>query len=327
MLLSCKITNSALTFAERCGDSLDQLFEAYQGPTEFLRDPSSWMMADQVEEFLQVVVQHLRRTHVELDTKDGIISHIGHQSRDLRAWGVLDSVLRMVQAPKDLFAQPDRLLSYFISPAPPIADLKRGPDSVSFSLPIPADQFPLTTSFLKAALEGLPIYINRPMAAVVWGESRVHIAWSENQTSLFSESQNRDLTLHPELVRNILLNLESSQKQLEELKKELLVRDEELRVLRAQIAEENRRALRASQPSAETGRDSISGILEKLYRMNDYWARGQQLITLLIGQGRNSPQIQEAMRKTNWAQVSQVAPEVMRESIAGMQKLENQLNN
>jgi hypothetical protein len=365
---------------ERCGEGVDAVFEQFDGPTEFLRDPSSWLEADQVEKFLMLTEQALVYNRTDAEFPEGVMTALGHQSRDLRSWGVLDSVLRMVQAPKDLYGQPERLLSYFISPAPPIADVRRAAESVAFVLPLSASQYPRTCSYLKAALEALPTYINKPMSTVVWEESRVTISWSEKQASLFNEAQHRDLTLHPELVRNILHNLENSQKQIEQMKRDLMERDEEVRLLRIQVAEENRRATQLIPMSSSAGLSTsqlpgstermnqelgktsdhsagpfsghssghssgplsgpsgvqpdglisdqkpnqaqIKALLEKLYRLNDYWARGNQLITLLIGQGRASPQVKEAMRRLDWTHIETTAPEIMKNTISSIREFE-----
>lgn len=247
---------------------------------------------------------------------------VGHKSRDLRAWGVLDSVLRMVQAPKDFFAQPERFLSYFISPAPPIADVRREVDSVSFVLPISEDEFPLVTQYLCAVLEALPSYIAKPMATVTWKDSRVTIKWTDSQESLFNEKEKAELSLHPELVNSILSNLESSQKELEETKQRLNEREAELADMRQAVP------LRSggTTPGA-LSRDQVAAALHELYRLGDYFARGQQLVTLLIAQGRETPQVREAMRRVDWPRVCENAPQVIRQAISELQSAQSHLAN
>lgn len=289
---------------------------------------------------------------------DGFITVVGHLCKDLRAWGVLDSVLRMVQATKDLFAQPERLVSYFVSPAPPIGDIRRGLDFVSFVLPVSEVQFPLVTSYLRAALEALPTYINKPMASVKWDNSRVHISWSENQSSLFDGGQPPELSLHPELVRNILVNLESSQKQLEEMKLEILDKNRQIVELTRRLSEAA--TVHAVQPNSAAedgganGSPEFHGLdpqsrglplsrvvealdrelsgpvgraLTDLYRIGDYLARGQQLITLLIGQGLQTPQVQEAMRRVDWPHVADEGPQVVRRAVQGLQKMQSAIQD
>jgi len=276
-----------------------------------LHDPSSWLEADKMELLLANLEKQfgLRPT-----LEQGLIVDVGHQCKDLRAWGVLDSVLRMVQAPKDFFAQPERFLSYFISPAPPIGEIRRETDSVSFVLPISEEEFPVTTQYLCAVLEALPSYISKPMATVTWKDSRVTIRWTDSQESLFTEKEKAELSLHPELVNSILSNLESSQKELEETKQRLIEREAELADMRQAVP------LRAggTTPGA-LGRDQVAFALHELYRLGDYFARGQQLVTLLIAQGRETPQVREAMRRVDWPLVCESAPAVIRAAISQLQ--------
>lgn len=323
MLFSCKITHSVITYLDRRGEDLEVLNEKCDWPTEFLRDPSSWLEAEKMESLLQLIDAEFGPG---LQIEEGLMSAAGHQCKDLRAWGVLDSVLRMVQTPKDLFAQPERFLSYFVSPAPPVGEVRRESDRVSFVLPVSEMQFPLVTTYLRAALEALPTYINKPMASVRWDNSRVEISWSESQASLFGEGQDPELSLHPELVRNILHNLETSQKQIEEMKRELISKDEELQRLRTQVTE--------FRPADSSGRKHSAGfderigeVLHDLFRLGDYIARGQQLITILIGQGRQTAQVQEAMRRVDWEFVSSEGPRTVRSTVAELQKIKDGLES
>lgn len=317
MLFSCKITHSVLNYLDRRGEDLGALNDLCDWPTEFLRDPSSWLEAEKMENLLRVIDQEYGK---DPRAEGALMELVGHFSKDLRSWGVLDSVLRMVQTPKDLFAQPERLLSYFISPAPPVGEMRRETSSVSFVLPVSEMQFPLVTSYLRAALEALPTYINKPMANVTWENSRVRIVWLENQVSLFSEEQNADLSLHPELLRNILHNLETSQKELEEMKLALIEKENEIEKLRG---EQRAGAYAKTKPVIADKATSarLPEILHDLYRLGDYFARSQQLITLLIGQGRGTPQVREAMRRVDWEYVALEGPQTISRTVAELQKV------
>jgi signal transduction histidine kinase len=286
-----------------------------------------------METFLRQIETDYGRGALDIVGDDTLISAIGHQCKDLRAWGVLDSVLRMVQAPKDLFAQPERFLSYFVSPAPPVGEVRRGPESVSFVLPVSEMQFPLVTGYLRAALEGLPTYINKPMATVIWQESRVAISWSENQASLFGDSQNAELSLHPELVRNILINLETSQSELEEMKRQVHAKNQEIESLKSDLStrvNSTSDVNSAGVPDlsslarglAQEIDEPVAGVLNDLYKLGDYFARGQQLITLLIGQGRQTKQVQEAMRRVDWEHVTVDGPVMVKRVVRVLQQVQ-----
>ena len=322
VLFSCKITHSVISLLDKRGEDLEALYEKCDWPAEFLRDPSSWLEADKMETLLRQIDADYGR---DVSGEEGLIVQVGHQSKDLRAWGVLDSVLRMVQTPKDLFSQPERFLSYFISPAPPIGEVTRSHDSVSFVLPVSEMQFPMVTSYLRAALEALPTYISKPMASVTWDNSRVVIKWSENQASLFGEAQGQDdLSLNPELVRNILLSLEMSQKDLEEMKRALHGKDQEIERLRREAGPTLRQSLGA-QKSSPAAIEKLDSSLHELFRLGDYIARAQQLITLLVGQGRQTPQVTEAMRRVDWDHVSIAGPQLVRALVSEIQNLKEDL--
>lgn len=321
MLFSCKITHSCLLSLDRRGEDLTQVYESFDWPPEFLHDPSSWLEASKMEMLLRTLD---RQFGARQGLEQPLIADVGHKSKDLRAWGVLDSVLRMVHAPKDFFGQPERFLSYFISPAPPIGELRREADSVSFVLPISEEEFPFVTQYLCAILEALPTYIAKPMASVQWKDSRVTIKWTESQESLFTEKEKAELSLHPELVNSILTNLETSQKELEETKQKLSARDAELELMKLGQAIPIRGA--GTMPG-DLSRETVATALHELYRLGDYFARGQQLVTLLIAQGRETPQVREALRRVDWPFVCESAPAAIRMAIGQLQAAQSHLRD
>lgn len=329
VLFSCKITHSVLNYLDRRGEDLEALYEKCDWPAEFLHDPSSWLEADKMENILRLIDDDYGRKDPgdEFSDHSGepLIVSVGHHCKDLRAWGVLDSVLRMVQTPKDLFAQPERFLSYFVSPAPAAGEIKRESESVSFVTPVSEEKFPLVTSYLRAALEALPTYIAKPMASVGWEKSRVTISWSEGQASLFGDEGGTDLSLHPELVRNILHDLETRQKEIEEMKRRLIAKDEEIEALRAKASSGQSAVQSAPLIQGESAiYPQADQILHDLYRLGDYIARGQQLITLLIGQGRQTQQVKEAMRRVDWEFVSQQGPQLVRQIVSELQRTQHE---
>lgn len=291
-----------------------------------------------MENLLALFVRECNR----LSREGNLIQEAGHQCKELRSWGVLDSVLRMMQSPKDLFAQPDRLLSYFVSPAPPVGNILREPEGVYFEIPIAASQYPLVTEYLRSAMEALPTYAGKPMASVEWHEIRVGVKWSESQESLFGEDTAADPHLNPDLVRGILHNLETTQKQLEETKRQLTERERELKILRsgAVLAVPRTDADKADASDKDTHRwmglaeglkAEISApaqdVLSHIYRLNDYMVRAQQLITLLVGQGRQTPQVQEAMRRVDWTLVQSEAHNVVKSAATGVRKIQDVLKD
>ena len=337
MLFSCKISNSVLTFLDRHGEDLGELYENPDWPAELLRDPSYWIEADKMESLLE----HLTTKYGHAVSDSALCTEVAKRAFELRGWGALDSVLRLVHAPKDLFAQPSRLLSYFISPAPPVGDVRREAEGIRFEVPLDASEYPRVVEYLRCAFEGLPAYLGRAPAQARWDGSEISIRWSDDQENLFTGTATGERrSLNPGLVRNVLESLEQSQQRLEEAKLDLSVKNEELRSLRAQLRQAQTRASKPRAPeqaalwtderdasvaadesaefsvraptldrrAAATFADALSEALDQSYRLRDYVARAHQLVTILVGQNRATPAVQEAMKRMNWTSVQANAP-------------------
>lgn len=310
MHFSGKITNSILNFLERQGVGLERLFEGMEIPSEFLRDPSSWIDAHDVESFLRTVEDQF----VSVPRESGqLVTKIGHSSIDLKAWGVLDSVLRMVEKPQDIFLQPQRFISYFISPAPPIGGLNKSDTGVDFDLPISSNEFPFVCEYLRSALESLPQYQGQPLASVEWRQTHLSIRWGGEQSSLFAEGTLRS-QLKPEFINTIVQTLEQAQTQIEEQKKELTLKEAELKVLQSTLVKGSDFSI--PPHLAET----VVDIRAQISRLADYMARTNQLVTLLVGQGRMDRQVQEAMRRMDYERIQEQFPTLIEKV---MQDLEN----
>lgn len=312
MLFSGKITNSFLVYLDRHGVDSENLFELTDLPTEFLREPSCWIPAQDVEKFIAA-----------MDREFGSIFHdnlpklVGHECHQLRSWGVLDSVIKMMQKPQDLFLQPHRFLSYFVSPAPPVGNVVREAEAIAFDLPISNQEFPFVTEFLRSALEVLPVYLGRNPASVRWQQTRLKISWSESQSDMLKDE---DLVPNykPELVQNLMEALEESQRQIEDLRTQL-----------SQSGDGTR-----AQPIPATDTEFVQGMRTYLtrarghmMRMSDYLVRSQQLVTLLIGQNRMDRQVQEAMKRVDWDYVKSQSSQVAQETADLLTHFEQELNS
>jgi hypothetical protein len=356
VLFSCKISHAVLLHIERQNEDLERLeqtlYEKFDlPPIEFLKDPSCWLKSKQMEDFLEHVVTHYKSSIDDLS----LLSFVGHHSKDLRAWGVLDSVLRMLQSPQDVFLQPQRFLSYFVSPPPPVANVKHDENSVVFDLPIASHEFPRVVEYLKAAIESLPTYLGQSLAHVVWEDSRLSIEWCTRQANLLEEIQ-AEKALHPELMQDILHDLEHSQKQIEQLQLSLQSKTEELELLRkgmgklepaspesrigqslemnldSEIAEVQALPVQGAAAilpavMAESVEIKLQESLQSLYRLADYMARGQQLVTMLVGQNRSTPQVKEAMRRVDWERVQNSSILHFKEVIGHIQDLNQVIKN
>lgn len=160
MQVSCKVSYSVLVYVERQGAQLEGFFEKFETPIEFLKDPSGRLEFREMEAFLEALADYLG-----FADKARFFREIGRNNFELRAWGVLDSVLKMVESPADIFLQPDRFLSYFLTPHPDITIQSQGDHQLLFTL----NQSPPkshVSSYLLGAVEGLPHYMGMPQAQI-----------------------------------------------------------------------------------------------------------------------------------------------------------------
>lgn len=304
MYFSGKISNSILTFLERRGENLEGLFDLTDLPTEFLRDPSGWLEAHKLERLLNKLDEKFGHKYTE-----SFIVQAGHSCDGLRAWGVLDSVLKIMQKPHDIYLQPSRFLSYFISPEPPVIFKTKESGKVVIELPLFASEYPLVSEYLRSALEAIPKYLGGAPAQVKWKKNLIEILWSTNQVSLLSEDD-LNQQMRPELVQSLVNNLELSQKDLERKNEELSFKDQEIKRLKADINNllrtpvANRKLEPAEgKPLPTELEGNISELKNQFLILNDYLARANQIITLLVGSSRNEAQVRMAMKRTGWDQV------------------------
>ncbi len=251
-----------------------------------------------MERFLEIIDKEYG--YLSQDTP--LLIAIGHSCSELRSWGVLDSVLKMMQDPQDVFGHPQRFLSYFISPAPPVANVTRSKDSVGFDLPLSPEEYPYFTDFLKASFEGMPQYTGKQQAIVTWKATRLEISWNMAQENLF-EKNTEEVNIKPELIRSLIQYLEEAQTELEQKKKELIEKDKMIEELKENKGSSEIHTNIEQQVMLENMRSQF-------YRLFDYMGRASQLVTLLVKQDRKDRQVQEAMRRVDWENITQSLPEL-----------------
>jgi hypothetical protein len=318
VLFSCKISSSILTYLERHGEDLTPLLESTPLPEEFLKDPSYWMPAKDMEKFLSSTAQLGPRLR---EPNENLLVSIGHATPDLRSWGVFDSVLRMMSL-HDVLAKPSRFLSYFISPEPPVDNLVRTENSMALDLPVPADQFPNSTTYLRACFESLPVFSGKPLGHCSWNGIRLQIAWEARQNDIFTDSDPGH-QISPELMRDIVAQLEKHQLELQYKNAELEERNEQLRRAYRELEEDMRKKLSLQEVENSASKagpikifdpidiSSLVVLKDQVSRMGDYMVRAQQLMTMLIGQDRLNPAVQEAMKRVDWERVKKQFPLTM----------------
>jgi predicted HTH domain antitoxin len=273
-------------------------------PEEFMRDPAYWVNAQQLESWLQLFVEAFQ----PLECSD-LLEEIGTQIPELRAWGVLDSVLKMMPRPQEIMNQPERFLSYFISPAPPVANLRREMYRVAFDLPISTEQFPLTTTLLKAAFSVLPCYVGQVPAKCDWSDIHFSLSWSQEMGSLLPPEEQNGHRISPELMQSIIEQLEQNQRDLEKRNEELVRKNEELVFAHRELKEHiniqmfNEKMKGLSEFALVVAKDlqvPAEILAQEIMRMQDYMVRAEQVITLMNGLEKNSPLLKEILRRVDW---------------------------
>lgn len=283
MLLSCKISNSVFSYLESSGEDTSLLLEQFSMPDEFLRDTSYWLQASEMESFL-TIAHNLYKSRVN---NEDLIQKFAHSVPECRSWGLLDSVLRMMPKPQEILSQPERFLSYFISPQPPVDNLLHSGSRIEFDLPISSDQYPLTTRYLKYAFEMLPVFVGKPAATGEWDGIHFAIQWEEESKSIFKEID-MGHQLSPELIRSVVASLEQTERDLNDL--------------------------RARQDTPKSSAEIVhrDQLRQEIARLSDYMVRAQQLVTLLVAQaGVQNTWVKEMLRRVDWDHVVQQFPQTV----------------
>ncbi len=306
MYISGKVTHSILTYLAKESIDLEPLFEHTDLPAEFLRDPSCWLEAPKVESFLADLENRLS----SINTGESLVESVGLSNHELRSWGVLDSVLKMMMQPQDIFMQPQRFVSYFISPAPPVVNILRKQNYIEFEVPISKEEYPLFTAYMKSVFEVLPCFMGKTAATAKWVDNKISVDWSSAQEDLFVKDMEAP-NLNPDIMQGLVASMEAAERELENQKELLSLKDQEIEQLKSRLAQfklmDSSDMIDLSQMNQENGEElekninaPLINIQTQMLKMGDYLTRAQQLITLLVGQNRLDRQVKEAMKRVDW---------------------------
>lgn len=303
MQVSCKVSYSVIVYAENQGFQLDPFFENYDTPVEILKDPSCWISISKMEEFLGDICRWMDQPRPIV-----LLREIGQQNIELKAWGVLDSVLKMVESPKDIFSQPDRFLSYFLTPYPELTIRKQEDHQIVFEMlnkPV-ADH---VLAYLTGAVEGLPLYMSKPMASIErLSDTLFQIHWSDDQESLFDEQEKMRRQFHPEIVESVIRSLKDQKVQtVDSPLSSAQMTSEAFEKMVSLEVEKRMGDWLAVQKDFEA---SYFKIKNDFYKMYDYFTRAQQLITLISPSARKAS-VKEAMRRVDWEHVQKEFPRMV----------------
>ncbi len=283
MLVSCKLIVNLLRFLDHNQVDTSDIEELIE-PT--FRDSSSWIEVEGLEKLLRALL----KLEPKLSGEQMLVEAARAASHQ-RAWGVFDSVLRVMPGVKALYSQPQKLLSHFISPEPVIEDLRWEDESVSFSLSPHLKDFPLSRFYLQSLIEVLPLFSGKPMSQCEWTNSRMKISWSQAQGGF--RNLDAEQSLSPQLIQDLVLGLES----------------------------------KALIQSKEVSQAELQAIRGHVATLADSFTRAQQVIALFMSQGlaekKNSAKMEQALVKVEWERVQKRFPEVLEATLKALNRLES----
>lgn len=354
MKFSCKISNSIFHYLERSGIELTEIYDRLPMPIELLKDPSYWISAHDMELILSLVEKETQYQRTLVERKENLYQQVAHLSAELKCWGVLDHVLRMMPKPFEIFRHPDTLLSHFIQPRPPVLNLMISDQKVEFDLPILQEDFPHVVEYLKSAIEAIPTYKGHPLAQCRWEGIHLEILTEQSQIALSNfETENQ---LSPELFRSVILEIEKRQPTYLQSgfieNKNLSENEEKIHLTTLTLADEappvpsspksstalqykNRfgqqnlfddQALTFDKNSdqfaqnqkgsgiEQLSKEDLRKLGQNLAKLNDYMYRAQQMVTILSQTPTNKNTSQKLFHKTDWHSVRNQFPEILQES-------------
>lgn len=310
MQFSSKIAHSFIQYGSKNQIDVVRLLNQAGLSFELCNHGDAWIAADNLESFLKLFKEQAS------DQKDmSLIEAVGHQALDLKAWGVLDSVLKMIRSSKDIYHNPQRFLSYFIFPAPPIKKLDSSETSMRFEVPFFFEEYPHIYSYLKACFEVIATFLGEPSANVSWDDNVIQIDWSNKQNLLLEQD---NYNLNPELIKNIIETIESSQLEIQSLQAQIAQKNLELERYK-EIKDLDESKTHWTSHDKKWFEDQVT-------KLQDYFLRAQQMVTILAGSEKKSKFVKEAMKKVHWNNVPELFPETV-EKLKGRLNSDNYVDN
>ena len=178
MYFSGKITYSFFTFLNRYELDTSRFFEMTPLEIDFIRDPYSWMDAEQVELLLRNIQRAYQQRFIDKD----LVTTVGHNAPHLKSWGGLDSSLSFFDSPRAIYEKLDKILSFFISPKVVIYNKVSHKDFFSFKADFDKNKYPTVKDYLLAVLETLPIFLGKEQTEARWENETIKIYYVQEQT-------------------------------------------------------------------------------------------------------------------------------------------------
>ena len=211
MYFSGKISNSFFCFLRRCEFDTSRFFEMTPLELDFLKDPHSWMNAQQVELLLGNIQKAFQYQFMDKD----LVTTVGHNSVSLKCWGGLDDFLRMFESPYEIHEKLEIFFSYFVTPVFKVYNKKQDAYEFSFKTNFKGHLYPTVTSYFAAVLEALPLFMGGVLTKVKWEGNQVTIYYPKERNLLLPLEGLVSFQRHTALLKQI----EYCRKNLKEFKK------------------------------------------------------------------------------------------------------------
>ena len=177
MYLSGKITNSFFSFLNRYELDTSHFFEITDLEIDFIRDPYSLMLAEQVEMLLRNIQRAYQQRFIDKD----LVTTVGHNAPHLKAWGGLESSLAFFDNPKALYEKIDKFFGFFASPPFLIYNQEDNKNFFSFQTNFNKDKYPIVKDYFLSVLEVLPVFLGKAQTEAKWEGDRVKIYYSQEE--------------------------------------------------------------------------------------------------------------------------------------------------
>ncbi|MDW8189393.1 MAG: hypothetical protein RMK80_00270 [Pseudobdellovibrionaceae bacterium] len=343
---SAKITNTLLSYGEAQGLDLAELFFEWPWAEGTLTDPGQWILGQDLEVIISDFMAWWSKKKGTIPSEDAFLREVAHSSFNHRAWGTLDSVLRMMPDVFEAFERPHVLLGHFVSPAPNIHVLSKSKNLIVLSWENAPLEYPKSFAMVLHSLEVLPKYLGWHSGNCRYEHGKLIMTLNQKDHNLPSSAPVSISSNHPShpLVTHQLAIVESNEEALFHslsLSREIF---RELVSIIEKPSNRNRKKLKpgkeelpgdsnmapdpdpvdktplqlplSSSPHLElTGEPSESDLdllQQNLSRILDFFVRATQLVTLMSQQ---SPERSKKwMRRLNWQKVLQDFPGLVEDS-------------
>ena len=266
--VSCRVTSSIIAYLRKEKKSLSRLLEGIDLSEEHLQDTNSWVSLELVDTLFE------RLEEIFFDNE--IIYKVGVEASKLEAWGVLDSVFRMIGEPRLIFHQARKFCSYFYKSI----DI-RTLDKSDIHVVIKFSSKKLSKRhlmYLQGAFESIPSYWNLASATTQKiDETTFEFRWENKQ--LFFGKKDTTVSLSPHLIQDTILQLEKTISLIEKKNRQLQDKNEELTETNKKLKETIREKIEAEKMASigqlATGvaheiNNPLSFIISNLSRIREY---------------------------------------------------------